>query len=216
MSGNRERWIWKASKGGDYTTKSAYSAIKASRNESTSTISNSDTLASIWTTTATHKAKVTAWRILRSRLPTCDNLRKRNVPLGVEEMTCNSCFHSPESVEHVFLTCPKTVMVWNRVKTWIGSRPAHPQGIDSHFYTFTHLDKGKNCENFLKALWICTTWLIWKRRNETRFEGKQWSIDGLILEIQARTWSWNKVFMFSRKDFSFRDWSSNELLAKLL
>ncbi|XP_057803470.1 uncharacterized protein LOC131018781 [Salvia miltiorrhiza] len=104
-AGCADGWTWIASPDGQYSTKSAY--IKATRNETTMSIINKETLARVWDTPAPQKAIVTTWRILRNRLSTCDNLRKRNVPLGEEELKCNACIHQKETTNHFFLLCPK-------------------------------------------------------------------------------------------------------------
>ncbi|XP_057778378.1 uncharacterized protein LOC130997134 [Salvia miltiorrhiza] len=215
-AGVKDRWTWRADKDGEYTTKSAYSVIKASRITFQPVITNKEELAKIWDTPAIQKAKVLAWRILRRRLPTCDNLRKRNVLLGVEEATCNACFHKLESIEHVFLLCPKTGMLWDKIQKWLGCSAARPQSISSHFQTFTHLGGGKESELFLKALWMCTIWVLWKKRNESRFEGKGWQIDGALMEVKRRSWSWANEFSSLGKDFSFCNWCSDDLLSRLI
>ncbi|XP_057803416.1 uncharacterized protein LOC131018725 [Salvia miltiorrhiza] len=107
-AGTEDCWMWTAAKDGKYTTKSAYLAIKAARSSTQSAASNNEALSMIWDTPAIHKAKVVAWRILRSRLPSCDNLKKRNVPMTVEELGCSACFQCLETIEHVFLNYPKT------------------------------------------------------------------------------------------------------------
>ncbi|XP_057779662.1 uncharacterized protein LOC130998247 [Salvia miltiorrhiza] len=185
-------------------------------NTSTFVIRNREALAKIWDAPAPHKAKVCAWRILRSRLPTCDNLWKRKVKLNEEEMMCNACFHSPESIDHVFLACPKTGLVWDEVQKWLGSSSVRPRHISSHFEMFTKLGRGKNCDKFLEAMWMCITWVLWKQRNASRFDGKAWNIKGTLMEIKARSWSWFKEFKTLEKDFDFCNWCSFDLLPKLL
>ncbi|XP_057793138.1 uncharacterized protein LOC131009746 [Salvia miltiorrhiza] len=143
----------------------------------------------IWNAPAPYKARVTAWRCLRNRLATCDNLIKRKVALQVEDSWCNSCVAHEETAAHLFLHCPKAGQVWDLIQQWIGQRTARPQGILQHFSIFVHGGKGKSSRKFLKALWICTIWLIWKNRNVSRFEGKVWDAQHMALEIKGRMWS---------------------------
>ncbi|XP_057793038.1 uncharacterized protein LOC131009642 [Salvia miltiorrhiza] len=215
-AGIDDQWIWCGTKDGSFSTKTAYMAIKASRNATAPAVINEKELAMVWDTPAIHKARVNAWRILKNRMPTCDNLGKRSVPLTTEEMTCNACFHSPESANHTFLSCPKSERVWDEVQRWMGITSARPRLIASHFVTFIHMGRGKRIEKLLKAIWMCTNWILWKRRNESRFEGRPWTIDSVISEIKARIWSWNYEFCIVEKGLSFSSWSSNDLLLKLM
>ncbi|XP_057775571.1 uncharacterized protein LOC130994545 [Salvia miltiorrhiza] len=182
-------WIWKATKDGVFSTKSAYEVIAAARNEPSPMSMFKEELAQVWKTPAPHKAKVIAWRCLRNRLPTCNNLVKRNVPLGIEETWCNACVTSFETAEHLFLHCPKVEIVWDKIQQWIDSKIVRSQGIPQHFTSFFCAARGKNSRKFLMALWVCTIWLIWEKRNDSRFEGKAWDTEKLVLEIKGRLWS---------------------------
>ncbi|XP_057792983.1 uncharacterized protein LOC131009585 [Salvia miltiorrhiza] len=152
------------------------------RNAETPTTFNKEMIAKVWDTPAPQKARVTAWRILRNRLPICDNLRKRNIPMVDEEIMCNMCFHQIETTNHLFLLCPKTGVVWDEIQRWLGVSAARPHCAVSHLDFFAHLGRGKKSQKFLTALWICIIWLLWKRRNESRFEGKAWDIKNTIYD----------------------------------
>ncbi|XP_057811533.1 uncharacterized protein LOC131025764 [Salvia miltiorrhiza] len=195
-AGTIDGWRWTASKDGRFSTSSAYAWIKESRSREVTRSSSKQKSALAWKICAPQKVRVSAWRILRNRLPSCDNLRKRNIPVGEEEIMCNACCQEVESANHVFLTCPKTDMLWSEIQRWTGFLSARPNSIEGHFDVFTQMGKGKKSRRFLSALWACTTWLIWKGRNESRFEGKNWDVKKLCGEIKARMWSWNRIFNF--------------------
>ncbi|XP_057803544.1 uncharacterized protein LOC131018864 [Salvia miltiorrhiza] len=137
----------------------------------------------VWDTPTPQKARVTSWRILRNRLPTCDNLRKRNILVGEEEGWSNACCNQFESIAHVFLTCPKSEAVWIKMQKWLRVSAPHPQNIIAHFDAFTNMGKKKSCK-FLSALWMCVNWMLWKYRNDSRFDDKTWEIQSFIREIR--------------------------------
>ncbi|XP_057809058.1 uncharacterized protein LOC131023530 [Salvia miltiorrhiza] len=110
-----DRWIWAASPDGVYTTKAAYSLIVESRREATAPLSYPAEFVRVWKTKAPQKAILTAWRLLRNRLATCDNLEKRKVPLGEEEKKCQFCNLEMETAEHLFLRCSKTAEIWDTI-----------------------------------------------------------------------------------------------------
>ncbi|XP_057811357.1 uncharacterized protein LOC131025574 [Salvia miltiorrhiza] len=207
-AGKKDTWEWKADKGGVYSTNSAYRAIK-DLNQTNQTCDNASMqFRKLWKAPATQKARMTAWRALKNRLPTCDNLIKRNVELGLVERSCTACFHAVESVSHTLILCPKTEAVWDNIYGWLGVFTARPASIPDHFLSFIHLGKGKKWHRFLKALWCCSIWVLWRRRNESRFDGKAWDIKSTCLEIKARMWSWNFIFgIFEWKD-TFPSWCS--------
>ncbi|XP_057773783.1 uncharacterized protein LOC130993078 [Salvia miltiorrhiza] len=163
-----------------------------------------------------HKAMVLAWRLLRNRLPTCDNLRRRNILVGESECSCNACILNMETANHIFLHCPKTERVWDGIFQWLGMNFIRPHCVASHFIQFVQLGKGKRSEKLLEAVWSCTCWLVWKWRNESRWEGKNWDIKDAIMEIKARIWSWNKIFNYFESDLNFSSWMSCNLSNWLL
>ncbi|XP_057785479.1 uncharacterized protein LOC131003029 [Salvia miltiorrhiza] len=89
---SKDRWRWNANKVGSYTTKSAYAVIAEKESEDSPNVSSKDVLAKIWKVATPYKVRVTAWRCLKNRLATCDNLLKRNMKLNVEE-TCSAEDH---------------------------------------------------------------------------------------------------------------------------
>ncbi|XP_057806233.1 uncharacterized protein LOC131021160 [Salvia miltiorrhiza] len=137
--GSRDRWSWSASSDSIYSTRSAYEAIKEAEHEMQREIDSKKILPKAWKIPAPHKAKVTAWRILQDRLPSCDNLRKRNILLSIEELHCNACFFQVESTNHLLLHCPKSVQVWDEIHKWLGVSFVRLQDVVSHFVAFTGL-----------------------------------------------------------------------------
>ncbi|XP_057770874.1 uncharacterized protein LOC130990667 [Salvia miltiorrhiza] len=208
-AGKEDRWTWKASTEGVFTTKSVYSLIKDLRTAGRILEANAMRSAKAWKISAPQKAKVTMWRSFRNRLPTCDNLKKRRIPLEEAESMCNACCYREETVQHLFLLCPKTEMIWNGIQKWLGVHSVRPNNIEAHFDSFTNLGKGKQSRKFLEALWVCIIWLVWKSRNESRFGGKNWEVTKMMGEIKARIWSWNKSFGLADLGTDFVSWFSD-------
>ncbi|XP_057771186.1 uncharacterized protein LOC130990997 [Salvia miltiorrhiza] len=193
IAGNKDGWIWKAASDGKYSTKLAYACIEEHKNRSALAPTVKDLL-KMWGTATLQKARVAAWRVLRNRMPTCDNLKMRNIPLDEVDSMCSACFQHNESTNHLFLLCPKTEKVWDEIQRWLGLSTIRPQLVTTHFESFTNLGMGKKNEKFLTALWMCTVWQLWKRRNDCRFDGKAWETKKLFFEIKAIMWSWVKIF----------------------
>ncbi|XP_057794182.1 uncharacterized protein LOC131010599 [Salvia miltiorrhiza] len=205
-AGMSDEWKWKATKSAKFTTNSAYHVIAASRGDSHSNQLPHEVLAKVWDAPTPHKVKVTAWRCLRNRLATCCNLSKRHVFLPVKEAWCNSCILREESNDHLFLSCGKSELIWDALQKWIGISTVRPKGVAQHFLMFSHLGQGKRSLKILKALWMCIVWLIWKKRNESRFDGNVWEAKNLVLEAKGRLWSWIKSYKLFVVDCSFETW----------
>ncbi|XP_057808808.1 uncharacterized protein LOC131023279 [Salvia miltiorrhiza] len=202
IAGKEDSWVWSATKDVSFSTKSAYNIIQDSRNTATQTSFSKEMMQKMWDTPVPQKAIVTSWRLLRNRLP--------NIPIGEVELMCNACCHQLESANHLFTRCPKTEEVWIGVQRWLGVHTLRPQGTIEHFDAFTNLGRKKSSK-FLRALWICTTWLLWKSRNERRFDGKNWEVQSLIGEIKVRLWSWNMIFKLNEKEMCFSSWMSGSI-----
>ncbi|XP_057811901.1 uncharacterized protein LOC131026149 [Salvia miltiorrhiza] len=209
-------WQWKADKNSIFSAKSAYSIISEVKKEAVAENESKESLAKVWRAPAPHKARTTAWRILRNRLPTCDNLLRRNIPLQVADRGCNACFHQQESINHLLLHCPKTRKLWDEVYKWLGICFVQPLDVVSHFRLFTEWSRRKESRKFLRALWCCINWVLWRCRNLSRFEDKVWEINDVVLEIKAKMWSWGRVFGMSDVGSRFMDWISRDSCPLLL
>ncbi|XP_057791320.1 uncharacterized protein LOC131008461 [Salvia miltiorrhiza] len=212
--GKKNGWRWKAAKDVTFSTSSAYETIAKEKREEVA--SSAAELAKVWNAPTIHKARVTAWRSLRNRLATCDNLLKRKIQIADDERWCNACAMAEDSVEHVLLHCPKTEQVWNNLQQWINIKTAKPKGLSQHFLSFIYSSKGKRCRKFLKTLWIGTIWILWRCRNESRFQGKVWEIQKVSQEIKGRMWSWNSIFHIVDTSIPFPLWCSKDFTLDFL
>ncbi|RZB60409.1 Dual specificity protein kinase YAK1-like [Glycine soja] len=94
----RDLLLWSADSGGSYTTKSAYTLLKAEDRQA----SEDSASKIIWSLKIPPRATAFAWRIFKNRLSTKDNLRRRHVELP--SYNCPLCDMEEESVGHVIYT----------------------------------------------------------------------------------------------------------------
>ncbi|KAG4906187.1 hypothetical protein JHK82_054823 [Glycine max] len=59
------------------------------------------------------KAAVFVWRLLRDRLPTKLNLRRRNVKIN--DLHCPFCRRSEEDAAHLFFHCSRITPIWGKL-----------------------------------------------------------------------------------------------------
>lgn len=68
-----------------------------------------------WKVKVPHKVLAFSWRALKDRLPTRQNLVKRQVIHDLGEAICPLCGEVLESLDHLFALCRKVVVVWAKV-----------------------------------------------------------------------------------------------------
>lgn len=75
------------------------------------------------------------WRFAHNKLPTDDNLRKRGC---VVVSVCCFCYKALETSAHIFLDCPETAKLWQRLE----ARSKHPinRSTGISFLFSTHLN----------------------------------------------------------------------------
>ncbi|KAH1228052.1 hypothetical protein GmHk_10G028135 [Glycine max] len=85
----------------------------------------------IWKLKIPAKSLVFAWRLIRDRLPTRMNLRRRQVVIN--EVQCPFCGDVEEEVAHLFFNCKKILPIWWESLSWIGLATALPQNPRDHY-----------------------------------------------------------------------------------
>ncbi|XP_057803313.1 uncharacterized protein LOC131018616 [Salvia miltiorrhiza] len=209
-------WIWMASPDGKFSTKSAYSKLKDCSIDLPRPNVDAEFLNLIWKAKTPHKATMTAWRMLKNRLPMCDNLRKMKILMSDEVTKCCECGLQEESTNHFFLLCPQTDEVWSELQKWLGIATARPNHFGKHLGMFTTFGKEKKIRNLLLTTWVGCIWILWKKRNERRFSGIEWDSKNFVLKIKIRLWSWNRIFEIVDDAMDLDAWCSNDLICKLL
>ena len=89
---------WEGDSSGKYTVGSAYELL----NRNLPLESQDETFKALWKIKVPSKATIFAWRLIRERLPTKNNLRRRNVETN--DVTCPFCRSHDEDKAHLFFT----------------------------------------------------------------------------------------------------------------
>jgi hypothetical protein len=101
------------------------------------------------------KVSVMAWRLLRNRLPTKDNLVRRHIIPPDASMCVTGC-GGVETVHHLFLSCPGFAPLWSLVRFWVGTSSADPLVLHDNFLQFTYSAGGSRAHRFfMQLLWLC-------------------------------------------------------------
>ncbi|XP_040866060.1 uncharacterized protein [Glycine max] len=145
-----DQWVWAADPSGQYSIRSAYSVLR----EDISEEAQDGEFKELWKLKVPPKVAVFAWRLLKDRLPTRDNLRRKQVEL--HEYLCPFCRTMEESACHLFFHCRKVLPVWWESLSWVNLYFVHitTSIIQSFEYQWKWI---------LKEAWLFLTKLtIWR------------------------------------------------------
>lgn len=119
----------------------------------------------------TSKVSLLAWRLLRNRLPTKDNLVHCGI-LPSNYMACVDGCASTESTTHLCLHCTFSWELWSYVWNWLGISSVSTSELRRHFTQFTKMASMPIFSHlFFKIIWLFGLQLIgwFGRRRTTRY-----------------------------------------------
>ena len=109
----------------------------------------------LWKLKVPSKADVFAWRLLKARLPTKDNLRKKQIDL--QDYTCPFCRGVEESAAHLFFHCRKIIPVWWESLSWVNLVNVFPFHPRQHFIQHVSYIMEGMATSRWKGWWIALT-----------------------------------------------------------
>jgi hypothetical protein len=182
-----DHWVWRHDPSGGYTVRGDYSmlAFKELHDEEAP-------IDMIWHKQVPLKVSVLAWRLLRNRLPTKDNLVRRHI-LPQESSYCVAGSGGVETAHHLFLACPVFAPLWSMIRSWVGFSSADPLLIRDHFVQFilsTGVSRARRL--FMQLLWLCAVWVIWQERNNRIFKAKETYVLHLLDKVKVHSLWWMK------------------------
>ncbi|KAL8482926.1 hypothetical protein ACS0TY_025825 [Phlomoides rotata] len=110
-----DHWIWKLTKDGTYSVKSAYQELDR-RN-----VGDSTSLAThgiVWNKNVPLKIAAFSWKLIQDRLPTMWNLLQRGAFNPNYSTKCRVCGNFDEDTKHLFFDCRLAIVVWKKVLLW--------------------------------------------------------------------------------------------------
>jgi hypothetical protein len=98
------------------------------------------------------KVSVLAWRLLRNRLPTRDNLVRRHIITPDSQLCVTGC-GGVETVHHLFLSCLVFASLWHLIRGWVDTSTTDLYQLQDHFIQFVYSAGGtvldaSSCNSF--------------------------------------------------------------------
>ena len=109
----------------------------------------------VWHKSVPLKVSICAWRLLRNRWPTKDNLWRRGI-ISLDSQFCVLGCGQIESANHLIIHCPLFGSFWQHVKNWLGVYFVDPQNVLDHCHQFRFSSGGYSPRrSFLYMIWLC-------------------------------------------------------------
>jgi hypothetical protein len=148
----------------------------------------------IWHKHVPLKVSVLAWRLLRNKLPTKDNLATRNI-ISHDSQVCMTGCGGLETTWHLFLLCDVFAPLWGLLRSWIDIYSAGPELLHDYLVQFTHTSGGSCvCRWFLQLNWLCCIWVMWSQRNNRVFKAKENTIHQILDKVKLHSLMWLKAY----------------------
>ncbi|XP_022032843.1 uncharacterized protein LOC110933951 [Helianthus annuus] len=196
LSSGKDSWSWLGAGPKGYSVAAVKRLISSSRDFS-------DRYVMEWCRWVPKKCNIFAWRADLNRIPTCDALGSRGV--AVIDDLCSLCGDGLETVSHIFSACRISLGVWEKVSLWCR--------IPRFFiFSFRDLIELHNVGVYNKAVRVAlhgivvtTCWMLWKARNNARFNGYRSSAEEIFSEVRVVSFFWYK-HRAKKGVFEWGDW----------
>lgn len=118
---NNDVWRWRHAGNGMYSTSLAYKRLQSEINGAAGNSHDHDkAFKKLWSSFAPRRVPTIVWKMMRQRLPTKDNLRRRGVHFEDEEMYCVLCDdQKEESTPHILFECKAASKIWVGIHNWL-------------------------------------------------------------------------------------------------
>lgn len=157
-----DAWRWRGNPSGVYSVDSAYQQLLG------------DTLdqqihrifTTLWKQNIPLKVRFFLWRLFLNRLPTLDNLKKKNVRVSSNSWLCPLCNQVEETTTHVFFSCRVAESVWKTIYSRGSLATVLPFFPRENFW-----QKPCTAGSMWNSIWCFVKCHIWNFRNENIFVG---------------------------------------------
>ncbi|GAU21589.1 hypothetical protein TSUD_131730 [Trifolium subterraneum] len=181
-------WHWRPDPIRGYSVREAYQILTSHQSMPLADVEDL-----IWHKQVPLKVSILAWRLLRNRLPTKDNLANRGI-ITLEAQSCVAGCGALESAQHLFISCSTFGSLWMSVRSWLGVSSADPLDLADHFRQFTFIAGGVRTRRaFLQLIWLICVWTIWKERNNRLFRNSEQSVSQLMDKVKLHFYRWLKA-----------------------
>lgn len=149
----RDVWRWNPAPNGVYSTSVSYDFFRQ-RKEVMHPLSDQEVRVykKLWHSCSPRKTISSAWRLVKNRLPTLDNLLHRGV--AVPELICKLCQVDDECATHLFFTCNVSSQIWSVIFSWLGISLVLHLNPQINLLVFSNCLGGRKLKKVVATIWI--------------------------------------------------------------
>lgn len=200
-----DSWHWRFATNGIYNTSISYNNFWKGNQAAGPTPSQvQPTFKRLWTSWSPRKTIPCAWRLLKNRLPTMDNLARRGVVMT--STSCPLCMEYDECPEHLFFKCKISSSIWDAVKSWLSINMVMHINPSIHFLQFSEALGRKKLRKVAFFIWVGSVWSLWNLRNDVLFNNGSVAIDKVISILKIRLWHWICCREISMNSLNISSW----------
>lgn len=144
----------------------------------------------MWNVKIPSKTSFFAWRLIRDRLRTKSNLRRRNIEIN--DSFCPFFRNNEEDAAHLFFNCSKILPVWWESVSWSNISGVFPQTPRHHFLQHGFGRPSGVRSQRWQIWWIALSWSIWQHRNGIIFSNDSFNGSKLMEDAIFLCLSWFK------------------------
>jgi hypothetical protein len=189
----QDRHVWRFSSSGDYSSKSAYTAMF----HGSVFFKQADR---IWKTWAPSKCRFFLWLVGHNKCWTADRLAKRGL---TQSLLCPLCDQHDETINHLLVGCSFARHFWFELLRPFGLQDFLPgQDIDDfdHWWCFNSARLGGLSKKGFDSLVALGAWMLWKHRNGVVFNGSHPNLVVAVRLAREEAFLWSLAGI---KDFSY-------------
>ncbi|RVW15777.1 LINE-1 retrotransposable element ORF2 protein [Vitis vinifera] len=127
----------------------------------------------LWSSKVPSKVKALAWIVAHGKVNTNDKLQLRRPYKSLCPQWCILCKGNGESIDHLFLHCPVTIGLWNKLFKLAGLDWVPPRSFeDMLVIAFKGLGNSLRGKTLWQVACLTLVWIVWQERNKRIFEDK--------------------------------------------
>ncbi|GKU86994.1 hypothetical protein SLEP1_g1457 [Rubroshorea leprosula] len=191
VKGQKDCWVWRYNKEGEYSVKTAYGLLSGNNISNTT-----QTHVRVWNNLIPTKICAFGWQVLQDKIPTKLNLYKRGIILDVNQAMCSLCGGlcgaNIEDANHLFIHCSVAYLVRSKCAQWWRLLLVHPLTCQEDFQQHRHPYKNPLIRTGWDVIWFSIMWSLWMVRNAKIFKNQEWEVDRIVELVQLRSFNWIK------------------------
>lgn len=196
LSAQQDRWGWSIGDGDGYTVQDMRKWLKKSYQSEENEVYQ-------WSKWIPRKCNMFMWRASLNRLPTKEALRKRNV--FVDDVSCDLCGESEETVDHLFSGCKIIGLIWEAVALWCNIPRFFVFSLSDVLHMMDGLPFKAKKKEIVYGILIVACWRLWKARNDKIFNGTDLNVPHLIADVKSMAFLWFK-HRHKEGSIDWREW----------